>query len=184
MNVAFTELWIPIVLAGVAVFVVSSLIWSVLQYHNSDWRSLNDEEAAREALADSAPGQYAVPYALDNKAKAEESWQEKFREGPVAMVTVLPRGESGMAAQLIQWLVYCTLVSLFVAYVAGSTLPAGAGYLKVFQVTSTVTFLAHGGMAGMRKIWFGQTTRSAAKDLLDALIYGLVTAGIFGWLWP
>ena len=30
-----------------------------------------------------------------------------------------------------------------------------------------------------RKPW-----RSAAKDLADGFIYGLLTGGAFGWLWP
>ena len=33
-------------------------------------------------------------------------------------------------------------------------------------------------------IWMGKPWASAAKEVLDAFIYGLVTALIFGWLWP
>ena len=184
MNVALADLWLPILLSGVAVFIISSLIWAVIQYHNSDWQKLPDEEAARSALSGIEPGQYALPHAADNKAKADETWQAKYREGPVAMLMVLPHGELGMGKQLGQWLVYCIIIAVFVAYIAGATLSAGVDYLKVFQVTSTTTFLAHGGMAGMNMVWFGHTAGRTAKDLLDALIYGLVTAGIFGWLWP
>lgn len=184
MNVPFSELWLPILLAGIAVFIVSSLIWMIVQYHNRDWQPLADEDAARAALNGSPPGQYAIPYAADNRARADEAWQRKYQEGPVATVTVIPHGNVNMAAQLAQWLAYCLVISVFVAYVAGSTLSAGSDYLKVFQVTSTVAFLAYGGMTGIRRIWFGQPAGSAARDLLDALIYGLLSAGIFGWLWP
>lgn len=184
MNVPFTDLWLPILLASITVFLISSLIWAVIQYHNSDWRPLDDEDAARAALKSMPPGQYAVPYAADNRAKADASWQQKYREGPVAMITIVPNGNVNMAGQLAQWFVYCLVISIFVAYVAGSTLSGGTDYLKVYQVTSTVAFLAYGGMTGVRKIWFGQPTSSAVKDLTDALIYGLLTAGFFGWLWP
>jgi len=184
MNVPFSDLWLPILLAGIAVFIVSSLIWAVIQYHNSDWRPLDDENAARTALKGMPSGQYAIPYAADNRARADESWQQKYREGPVAMITIVAHGNVNMAGKLIQWLVYCLVISVFVAYVAGSTLSAGSDYLKVYQVTSTVAFLAYGGMTGIRKIWFGQPAGSAVKDLVDALVYGLLTAGFFGWLWP
>jgi hypothetical protein len=184
MNVPFNELWLPIVLAAITVFMVSSLIWTVVQYHNSDWHGLDDEDAARTVFKNQPPGQYAVPYAADNRARASETWQQKYREGPVAMITVMQNGNVNMAGQLIQWFVYCLVISVFVAYVAGSTLSIGSDYLKVYQVTSTVAFLAYGGMTGIRKIWFGQPTGSALKDLVDALIYGLLTAGFFGWLWP
>ena len=184
MNVTLTSLWLPILLSGVAVFVVSSLIWAVIQYHNADWQKPADEDAVRAALKGAAPGHYAVPHATDNVAKADEAWQAKFKEGPVAMITVVPHGEMNMGPQMIKWLVYCVVISVFVAYVAGTTLLPGADYLKVFQVTSTTAFLAYGGAAGVNLVWFGHTVGRTAKDLFDALVYGLATAGIFGWLWP
>jgi hypothetical protein len=184
MNVALTSLWLPILLSGFGVWLASSLIWAVIQYHNSDWKPLADEESARNALQGTPVGQYALPYAADNKARAEESWQAKYREGPAAMIVVVPHGELGMGKQLGQWLAWCLLISILVAYVAGITLPPGAEYLKVFQVTSTTAILAHGGGAGMNMIWFGATGGRSVKDIVDAIVYGLVTAGIFGWLWP
>jgi hypothetical protein len=33
-------------------------------------------------------------------------------------------------------------------------------------------------------IWFGHTWGRTLKDVADGVIYGLLTAGIFGWLWP
>lgn len=184
MNVALTSLWLPILLSGIAVFFVSSLIWAVIQYHNSDWQKIPDEESTRNALRGLGVGQYSVPYAADNAAKASEDWQSRYKEGPIAMISVLPHGTLSMNRQLSRWFVYCIVISLLVAYVAGTALSAGADYMKVFQVTSTTTILAHGGGAGMNMIWFGATPRRTAKDVLDAIIYGLVTAGFFGWLWP
>ncbi len=185
MNVALTALWLPIILSAVAVFIVSSLIWAVIQYHNSDWQKLADEDAARSALSGNAPGQYSVPHAADNAAKADEAWLAKYREGPVAMITVVPHGEMNMGKQMVQWFIWCVVLAVFVAYIAGTTLAAGTDYLKVFQVTATTAALAHGlGAAGLNKVWFGYTNGRVAKDILDTVIYGLVTAGIFGWLWP
>jgi hypothetical protein len=184
MNVELSALWLPILLSTVAVFIVSSLIWAVIQYHNSDWKRLPDEESGRTALKGASPGQYAMPYAADNAAKADEAWQVKYREGPVAMITVVPHGELAMGKQLVQWFAWCLLLSIFVGYIAGTTLPAGSEYLKVFQITSTTAILAYGGGAGMNLIWFGATGSKTVKDLLDALVYGLVTGGIFGSLWP
>ena len=50
MQVALTALWLPILLSALAVYIASSLIWTVIQYHGSDWRKLPDEDAARSTL--------------------------------------------------------------------------------------------------------------------------------------
>lgn len=184
MNVALTSLWLPILLSGVVVFIVSSLIWTVVGYHNSDWSELPDENSVSAALKGTAPGQYHLPYVADNKGKQSEEWQAKFREGPAAMVTVVPHGSLAMGKQLGTWLVYCLAISLMVAYVTSRAVDPGAEYLHVFRIAATVGVLAYAGAAPMGSIWFGHSWGRTVKDLLDGLIYGLATAGIFGWLWP
>lgn len=184
MHVALTALWLPIVLSAVAVFIASSLIWTVLQYHESDWRALGDEEQARAALRGTAPGQYSLPHAAGAKARQDETWQAKFREGPAAMIIVVPHGSLAMGKQLSSWLVYTLVISTLIAYVAGTMLPPGTEYLKVFQVVGTVAALAYAGNAATGSIWFGHSWSRTVKDVIDGLVYGLLTAGIFGWLWP
>lgn len=184
MQVALTSLWLPILLSAVLVFVASSLIWMVVQYHNSDWQKLPDEDSASSALKGVAPGQYSLPHAADNKARQSEEWQAKFAEGPAAMVIVFPHGTLAMGKQLSQWIVYTLIISTLVAYVATATLPPGAVYLEVFRVVSTVAILAYAGSVAAGSIWFGHTWGRTAKDIVDGVVYGLLTAGIFGWLWP
>jgi hypothetical protein len=33
-------------------------------------------------------------------------------------------------------------------------------------------------------IWYNRSLRATVKATIDGLVYGLVTAGVFGWLWP
>ncbi len=184
MEVALLSLWLPILLSAIAVFIASSVIWMALQYHNSDWKPLPDEEAARAALKGTPPGEYTLPYAADNRMRQDPEWMRKYEEGPAAMLVVLPHGSMAMGTQLATWFAYCVVISLLVAYVAGITLPPGTDYLRVFRVTSTVAWLAYAGAAAMGSIWFGHSWGRTLKDIIDGLIYGLLTAGIFGWLWP
>ncbi len=184
MNVALLSLWLPILLSAIAVFIASSLVWMVLQYHNSDWKKLPNEDAVRAALKGLAPGGYSVPHCADNKERADPAWQAKYAEGPVALFTVSPHGSTNMGKQLGQWFVYCLIISTLVAYVAGTTLSAGMPAMKVFQVTATVAVLAYAGSAAAGSIWFGQAWSRTAKDILDGIIYGHITAGIFSFLWP
>lgn len=184
MNVALTSLWLPIVLSAVAVFIASALIWTVVQWHKGDWRRLPDEEAARQALKGVPPGEYMVPYAGSGRERQSPEWQEKYKEGPAAMLTVLPHGSTAMSKTFVQWIAYCLLISLLVGYVAAASLQPGAEYLKVFQVTGTTAFLAYAGSVATGSIWFGHGWRRSVKEMIDGLVYGLLTAGFFGWLWP
>ncbi len=184
MNASLASLWSPILLSAVVVFIASSLIWMVVKYHNSDWQKLPDEEAARAVLKAAVPGQYSVPHAATDADRKSVTWQEKYKEGPAAMLVILPHGSLAMGKQLVQWFIYCLAISFLVAYVASVTVSAGADYLKVFRVAGTVAVLAYAGAAPMRSIWFGQPWSASAKDGFDGVIYGLLTAGVFGWLWP
>lgn len=182
--VTLGALWLPILVAAVLVFLVSSAVWMVLPHHKGDFAKLPDEEAARDALSGAAPGQYHVPHTPDREAFDSEEIQRKFREGPVAAVTVMPDGPPSMGKQMTQWFLYCAAVSLVAAYVAGRTLEPGAEYLEVFRVTGTVAWVAYGAGYVGDAIWFGRPWGFSLKMLADGLLYGLLTAGAFGWLWP
>lgn len=184
MIVELTSLWLPILLSAIAVFIVSSLIWTVVQWHNGDWHKLPNEEAARQALSGTPPGEYTIPHAADGKARRSEEWQARYKEGPAVMMTVLPHGSLGMGKQLGQWIVYTLLISFVVAYLAAATLNAGADYLKVFQVTGTAAWLGYAGATIPGSVWFGHGWGRTVKEIIDGLVYALLTAGIFGWLWP
>lgn len=184
MSVALSSLWLPILLSAVAVFIASALIWTVVQWHNGDWRRLPDEEAARQALRGVPPGDYMLPHAASGKERQSPEWQQKYKEGPAAMMTVLPHGSMAMGRQFLQWIVYCLVISLLVGYVAAASLPAGTEYLKVFQITATTAWLGYAGAAAAGAIWFGHGWGRTVKDIVDGLLYGLLTAGFFGWLWP
>ena len=184
MDVSLMSLMWPMVLSAVVVFIASSVIWMVVQYHNSEWKKLPDEEGARSVLKGTSPGQYSVPHAATAADRNDPEWQRKYQEGPAAMLLVIPHGSLAMGKQLTQWFIYCVVVSILVAYVSSVALPAGAEYLQVFRVAGTVAVLSYAGAVPMKSIWFGHQWSDTAKDALDGLIYGLLTAGVFGWLWP
>jgi len=183
--VSLGALWLPILLSAVAVFAASSVVWMFLPYHHDDFGGLPDEEAVRDALSspDLTPGQYHIPYAPDREAYRSEEIQRKFEEGPVGMITVMD-GPPDMGRQFVGWFLYSVGVGVLTAYVAGQTLPAGAAYLDVFQITGTVAWAAYGVAYVGDAIWFGRPWGFSLKMVFDGLLYGLLTAGVFGWLWP
>jgi len=182
--VSLAALWLPIVLSAVIVFVASSILHMVLPYHRGDYKQLPDEGKVAAALRPSpAPGLYVIPYATHQNMKSPEV-QEKYNQGPVGFVTLFPSGAPAMGKFLGLWFVYCALVSFFVAYLTGHTLAAGTPYLAVFRVVGTAAFLSYGLGNLPNGIWRGYPWANVIKDVIDGLIYGLLTAGTFGWLWP
>ncbi len=184
--VGVTALWLPIVLSAVIVFFASFVIHMVLKYHWGDWTKLPSEEALMEAMrkAGVGPGNYAFPRAADMKEMQSEAFIEKCRKGPVGLVAVLPSGPPAMGKNLVQWFIFSLVAGVFAAYVAGRTLAPGTDYLQVFRITGTTAFLAYAGCEPVASIWKGAKWSTTIKHVFDGLIYALLTAGCFGWLWP
>lgn len=89
-----------------------------------------------------------------------------------------------MGGSLAQWFGYCIVVGVFAGYVASRALAPGAHYLEVFRFVGTVAFVGYGLALMQNSIWYKRNWGATLKSMFDALVYGLVTAGTFGWLWP
>ncbi|MGQ0647531.1 MAG: hypothetical protein ACT4P7_08150 [Gemmatimonadaceae bacterium] len=184
--VSVMSLWMPILLSAVAVFLVSWIIHMVLGYHKNDFARVPDEAKAQDALRplSLAPGDYRLPYAGTSAEMKDPGFLERLNRGPKAIVTVLPPGMPSMGPFLGKWFVFCVVVSLFAAYVAGVVVPPNAEYLTVFRVTGTVAFAGYSLGVWPTTIWYGRSTSASIKTTFDGLIFGLFTGGVFGWLWP
>jgi len=180
------SLWLPILLSAVIVFLASSVIHMVLGYHNNDFARLPDEDKVRQNLQplNIPPGEYTIPHAANNKERQTDAYKEKLKKGPVAILTVMENGEPKMGASLAQWFVFSIVVGIFAAYIAGRALPAGAHYLEVFRFAGATAFAGYGLALLQGSIWYKRSWSNTLKSVFDALIYALLTAGVFGWLWP
>jgi hypothetical protein len=183
--VPLAALWLPILLSAIIVFVASSIMHMLLPYHKSDYQKLPDEDKLLAALrpAGLKRGLYIFPFGTHKEMKTP-AMVEKYKQGPVGMMTILPSGQPAMPKFLIMWFVYCLIIGFFVAYLTGHTVLPGASYPAVFRVVGTAAFLAYGLGNLSNGIWKGQTWSATIKEVVDGLVYGLLTAGTFGWLWP
>jgi hypothetical protein len=183
--VPLTALWLPIILSAVIVFVASSIMHVLLKYHEGDCQRLPDEDKLLAALraAGLSRGLYMFPYGSHKEMKSP-AMQEKCKQGPVGMMTVFPSGPPAMPKFLGMWFVYCLVIGFFTAYLTGRTVPPGVNYLVVFRVAGTAAFMAYGLGQFSNGIWKGQPWSMTIKEVVDGLVYGLLTAGTFGWLWP
>ena len=180
-----SALWLPIVLSAVIVFVASSIMHMLLPYHRSDYQKLPEEDKVLAALRPVGlkRGLYVFPFCTHKDMKSPEV-VAKYNQGPVGMMTIAPNGPPAMPKFLGLWFGYCLLIGFFVAYLAAHTVAHGAHYRHVFRVVGTAAFLAYGLGTISDAIWKGQTWSMTIKEVVDGLIYALLTAGTFGWLWP
>jgi len=179
-------LWLPILLSSVIVFIVSFIVHTAPLWHKGDFPKMPDEDKVADALRPLAipPGEYMIPRASGSKEMRSPEFAEKLKKGPVMMLKVWPNGPMSMTKSLVFWFVYSIVVGIFAAYVAGRALPTGAEYLHVFRFTGTVSFVGYSIALWQNSIWYGRSWGMAIKTTVDGLIYALLTAGTFGWLWP
>lgn len=179
------DLWMPILVSAVLVFVASSVVHMVLKTHNNDYRRLPDEAQVTAAIRDQgvSPGTYMFPYCTDMKEMGSDETKAKFERGPVGMLTLLPNGMPNMGKLLGLWVVYLLLVALFVAYIAAASLPPGTDYLTVFRVTGAAAFVPFvlGNMPA--SIWHGQPWSTTIRFGIDGVVYSLLVAGTFAGFW-
>jgi len=175
------ELWLPIIASAGLVWIASAIIWMAMPWHKTDFSKVPDEEAARAALKGLMPGQYMLPYCIDPKEIENPDMRRKFEEGPLAYVTVAPSGLPKMGGRMFQSFLYNLLVGIICAYLLTRSMMM-ADYLSVFRLTGTVAFVAYGVANIQESIWFNRPWSLTMKGFLDALIYGLLTGGVFGWL--
>jgi hypothetical protein len=184
--VPILALWLPILAAALIVFLASSLMHMVLRFHKNDYTQSQNESDVMESMrkAGVKPGDYMMPYASSTDALKSPAFFEKYERGPVAVITIMPGGKPAMGGQLLQWFIYCIVVGIFAAYITGRALQPDARYLAVFRFAGATAFIGYSLALCQQSIWYKKSWRSTIKSMIDGLVYGLLTGGTFGWLWP
>lgn len=181
-----STLWLPILLSSIIVFVASSLIHMVLGWHKNDYPPLPNEDQVLDALRPFTipPGDYFVPRPATHAHARTPEFAEKVKKGPVMMFTVMRNEMMPMSRNLTMWFLYLIVVGIFSGYIAGRALGPGASYLEVFRFVGATAFIAYSAALWQMSIWYRRGWGLTIKATVDGLIYALLTAGTFGWLWP
>lgn len=182
------SLWLPILASAAIVFAASSVVHMVLPYHRGDWRRVPKEDEVMAALRafHLEPGDYSMPRPSSMADMKSRAFIEKMNNGPAAMITIRRPGPMSMGPSLAMWFGYSVVVSAFAAYLTSRALvmQPGADYLHVFRFAGTSAFLGYSMALAQHSIWYGRSWRTTVVSMLDGLLYGCLTAGTIGWLWP
>ncbi len=180
------DLWLPILLSGVAVFVASFLAWVVLPHHKPDYKKLPNEDGFLEGIRTNStpPGQYMFPF-CNQKDMSDPEAKKRYEAGPHGVLHVWP-GMPNMGRNMVLSFLFYLVVGVFVGYIASVTLAGNPSpeYLLVFRITGTAAVMAYCLASIPNAIWFSKPLRAITMDIIDGVVYALLTAGFFGWLWP
>jgi hypothetical protein len=177
-----SELWLPIVVSAVIVFFASFVIHMVVPLHKGEWKGAPDEGKLLGGLEGMPPGQYMFPWAEGMAAMKSPEFEAKLQKGPVGQLIIHPKPWN-MGRNLFLMIVFNLVVGVFIAYVAWHGMGSGAhDYLHVFRVTGAAALMAYGLGWIPNAIWYGGIRFWTYA--FDSLVYALLTAGTFGWLWP
>jgi hypothetical protein len=182
-----TQLWLPILLAAVFVFLVSSIFHMAIPIHKNDHRKMPGEDEILALMREKGvgPAQYMFPNAESMKEMATPEMKKKWEQGPIGILRVMTPGDFNMGKNLGLWYLYCAVVGLFAAFAAWHGVGGASDeYVPVFRLVATVAIAAYSVASVVDSIWKGQAWSITAKFVLEGVVYGLVTAGTFAWLWP
>ncbi|MBL1218914.1 MAG: hypothetical protein D8M59_15650 [Planctomycetes bacterium] len=181
-----TELWLPIILSAVFIFIVSSIMHMALPFHKNDMGKMDGEDGVLESMRANGvkPGAYMFPCPANMKDCGSPEMVEKRKQGPVGFLTVVSADSFNMGKSLMQWFIFILIACFVIAYASWHSLGGPAEYITVFRITGAIGVLAFALGVMNDSIWRGQAWSVTFKFMIDGVVYALVAAGTFGWLWP
>lgn len=179
------QLWLPIVLSAVAVFILSALMWMAMPHHKGDLHSFPNEESVVPTIRSMnlAPGQYMYPHCDSNAEMKSEEFKRKMEEGPFFTLTMW-KGKPNMARNMGLTFLFFLIVTTLIGYLSSVALVEGENWLPVFRFVTITGLLAFAAGGIPHAIWFGRPLRAVVTDTVDNVIYAVATGAIFAWLWP
>ncbi|MFI5234438.1 MAG: hypothetical protein ACHQXA_01900 [Gemmatimonadales bacterium] len=182
----FLSLLLPIVVATVAVFILSTIIHMAMPWHKNDHAAVPDHDAAIAAIQSLklAPDDYAVPNPLLPGGAKNPNFIADFERGPTFHLTVFPSGGMHMGKFMGAWFAFMLLISAIAGWVTGSIVPPGGNLHVVFHLSAIITACSYGFGAWPLSIWYHRRWSTAFKGTFDAILYGLAAGAVFMWLWP
>jgi len=182
MEITVWELWLPVLISGVVLFIASWAAWMLLPHHKGEWKGMSNEDAVMGALKNAgvAPGQYCFPYPATPQDWKSEAFKARMKEGPNGNLVVWA-GPCNMAGNMLCTVAFFIVANFVIAYLATLALHTGDDFMTVFRFVGTAGILTYGTANILNGIWFG---RKMVADIVDGIVYGLITGAIFAAMWP
>ena len=111
------SLILPIGVSAVFVFIASTVLHTV-GWHKTDYPKLPDQDKILDALRPFAipPGDYMAPRADTTAQMMTPEFDDKLKQGPVLIMTVMPNGPFSMGRNMGLWFIYSLVIAFVTAY--------------------------------------------------------------------
>jgi hypothetical protein len=180
-----TSLLLPILVAAVAVYVLSLIVQTAMPWHTRDFANVPDDDAVLGALRqlDVPPGDYLVPSPRLPDGRRNPEFVEKWAKGPSVLMTVIGPS-ANMGRYMAQWFGFTLLVAAIAGWITGTIVPPGGHDHAIVHYSAIITFLSYSLGAWPLSIWYHRKWSTALKYSFDAVLYGVATGLVFVWMWP
>jgi hypothetical protein len=171
METNMKSLWLGGILAGIVVYLWTSVSWMALPFHEKSLLKFTDEAAVTTAIAANidGPGIYHLP---KGHGEAEMKQREK---GPAAFVVVRTVGNSSMLSNLAIEFAGTVLASLLIAWLLSRTV--GLRYMGKVMLVVTIGLVAGILVLIPEWNWFGFSNAYVGAQFID-LIVGWFLGGL------
>lgn len=175
------ELWLPILLAGLATHVISTICWTALPHHKPEWNRLpvEDEFIGLLETGNVPPNQYIVPHAAHGQQAGSEEYLTKAAR--CSAMVVVWEAPLRMGPAILKTLIYFFAAAFCIGYLASLGVPRGAEFGRVLQFVTTAALLTHCFAHFPHVFWF---RRRIGLELVDGAAQAIATGLIFAALWP
>lgn len=193
-----THLWLPILLSGAFVWIASAIAWMAVGHHKKDRDAVPG--GREQELMDTierlkiGPGNYGFPDFCQHDALPRKERMEALK----ALYDRRPQGllrvwaPVNMGVNMALTFAFYLVTSVVIGYLGWAALPhgpgvgsvGGASFGQVLRVLGTAGVLAYCFASFPNDLWFQKKRRAMAMDLLDGVVFGLITGAVFAWLWP
>ncbi len=168
------DLWLPILVAGIAVHIACTIAWTVLPHHKTEWIRL-----PLGPLDDAMP---AAGAEIGKQYVLTETGTDINSPDAKCLGTLILRERSpSMGENIAMTICYFLFMSTIIGYLCSVTMTVETPKLDIFRFTATSALMAYsfGGLSHV--IWF---RRRILLDMIDGLVYSLITGVVFATLWP
>ena len=177
------DLWLPILVGSIALYICSCISWMALPHHFGDRKKLACETEVMDWVREQSipPGNYMFPYGETHSEQGTKEFRERYEKGPTGTLNVY--APANMVVNCLKTFLYFVVTVLTIGYITHVACPPAAettDFMRVFRIAGTIGILTYASSGVLNRIWF---VSRQWTEIVDGIAYGLVLGLIMAMLY-